>query len=276
MITTTALLLTGLLAAPQDAKPKPDPELDPKIVVAKIEAALEQGGMPAVETIKKYGVVPAKSVTSLVGDALRNKEELIRTAAIQALRYNPDKTAFVELLNQRGNKSILGNAKSAEQYYLSLGQHADKRALPYLIRDLGGRGRRDPVLRAKVLAIGRIKEWGSIDALIKFVLRGGRRSSARDSAFTSLTVLTGHKEHKGNAIAWARWWKANRRKFKFPDKEPELSKVQARIWTSTWAVPGSAKDAKKVRKKGNEAADEQGGTKDGDDKKKRRRKRKKI
>jgi len=238
MITTTTLLLS-LLAVPQ-AVVAPDavPKADPKEAAKKIRNAIKQGSAPALATIDTFGKIAAKEVTAALATGLKFKDEAVQIAAIRALRYNEDKSAFTELYRVRGTKLIMSKAEVAAEYYLALGQHRNKKALPFLVRDLRAKGKRDRVIGPRLLALGRIRDRASVDAIIKF-LRSSRGKLSE--AITSLVVLTGRKE--SSWINWARWWKKNRMTFRIPAEEPELDKKRARSWTSTWAVPGTAKNS---------------------------------
>lgn len=248
MITTTTLLVASFLVVPQDDGAK----LDSAVAAMKIRAAIKEGSAPALETIKRFGEIPGKEVTAALALALRNKDQVVQLAAVRALRYNKNQSAFAELYRVRGKKAIMSEPELAAEYYLALGQHRDRKALPFLLKDLRARGRRDKVIGPRLLALGRIRERASIDGLIDF-MRANRGSSRE--AVTSLVVLTGRNE--GNKwVGWARWWKQNRARFKLPEDEPELGKRQARTWTKVWALPGSqpARDDNR-KKKGEQEPD---------------------
>ena len=256
MITTTTLLLS-LLAVPQ-AVVAPDavPKADPTEAAKKIRNAIKQGSAPALATIDTFGKIAAREVTAALATGLKFKDEAVQIAAIRALRYNEDKSAFTELYRVRGTKLIMSKAEVAAEYYLALGQHRNKKALPFLVRDLRAKGKRDRVIGPRLLALGRIRDRASVDAIIKF-LRSSRGKSRE--AITSLVVLTGRKESKW--ISWDRWWKKNRTTFRLPAEEPELDKRRARSWTTTWAVPGT--EPPKKKRKG-EPESETGTAKNGD------------
>jgi len=256
MITTTTLLLS-LLAVPQDVvAPDAVPKADPTEAAKKIRNAIKQGSAPALATIDTFGKIAAREVTAALATGLKFKDEAVQIAAIRALRYNEDKSAFTELYRVRGTKLIMSKAEVASEYYLALGQHGEKKALPFLVKDLRAKGRRDRVIGPRLLALGRIRDRASVDAIIKF-LRSNRGKPSE--AITSLVVLTGRKE--SGWISWARWWKKNRMTFRLPAEEPELDKKRAKSWASTWAVPGT--EPPKKKRKG-EPESETGAAKNGD------------
>jgi hypothetical protein len=256
MITTTTLLLS-LLAAPQEIESRPAPGE----VAAKIRAAIKEGSAPALEMIERFGDVCAREVTAALGAGLKHKDRAVQIAAVKALRYNSDRSAFTELFRVRGTKAIMGKPDVAAEYYLALGQHRDKRALPFLVKDLRAKGRRDKVIGRRILALGRIRERTSIDAIIKF-MRASRGNSKE--AVTALIVLTGRNEGK-KWVGWARWWKANRASFTVSKDEPKLDKRQAKTWTKVWAVPGSesAKAQRRNAKRNAKGSPEPAGKSDG-------------
>ena len=92
------------------------------------------------------------------------------------------------MLKHKKNKAILEDEIVAEQYYLALGQKGDKKALKVLTDGLSKTNRGDKVTRARILALGRIRDTDSVEALIDVMVSGSARrrhpQTHRDSHFT--------------------------------------------------------------------------------------------
>ncbi len=246
----TTISITCLLAVPQDVEAN---KVGPTAaeMAAAIKVAVKAGPAPAIETIEGLGLTPDKVVTRAVAAALKHKDQQVKIAALKALRYNVDESAFAELFKARSSKAVTAQEEVLAEYYLALGQHRNAKALGILTRGLTARKNGSKLTTARLLAIGRVREKTAIDALIKF-MQSGRQWAGQRTARVSLVALTGRDEG-AKARDWVRWWKENRRSFKFGDKEPELSKRAARTWTKTWQIPGTGSKQEAPKKRGKNA-----------------------
>ena len=230
----------------------------------KVAQAIKAGPAPAVEAIKSHGAIADPVVTQALGKALRHRDVDVKAAAIQALRFNEDASALSELLKVRKVKDVCAHAVLGPEYYLALGQRHNLKAFPTVAANLAPVRRKDPIIRARVLSLGRLRTTASIETLIRYAARGGRfKSEAR----MSLAALTGADLGKGPRD-WGAWWKENSRGFKFSAQEGPLPlKNMAREWGRIWSE--SSGDKKEPRKKDQRdaAADGEGDEQDNKNKK---------
>jgi hypothetical protein len=234
-MSTSALLYACLIALPQGAAPPPDPAT----AAEKIRVALDEAVAPALSTIDSFGSIADHRVTKAVGLGLRHKDPAVQGAAIKALRYNKDKSAVSELLEVRRQKSIIEDAVLGAEYYLALGQHADIKALPVLAENLNRSKTQDKIVRARVLALGRMRTNAAIEALIRFSV-SSRRRGQRNEVNLALTALTGEELDRGgdrSRSTWTAWWSDHKKHFKVAVQEPELPKRVARNWERIWREP---------------------------------------
>ncbi|MCB9872132.1 MAG: hypothetical protein H6837_19915 [Planctomycetes bacterium] len=252
MIPSLLLATAALSVFPQAVERE-----DPARAVAQIEQALAAGPAPAAEALEKSGRVADPRVIKAVAAALREKDLGVRKAALLALRYNPDKSAVTELLRVKSDKSIIEDVDLGPVFYYALGQHADARALPFLIANLHVVRRRDKILAARVHALGRMRSNAAVQALIKLSRSGRKVGGIRDDISLALTALTG-QEAKGRG-GWSAWWNDNKGSFQVHKKEPPLPAKPARTWQRLWQVPeaGASKkpaDQRKGKDKRNKGA----------------------
>lgn len=266
LITESLLVVCALLIPQKDARV----EISPTAAAGKVAKAIKAGPGPAMEAIKSHGKIADPVVTKAVGKALRSRDVDIRMAAIKALRFNEDASAVSELLKVCKNKNVVESVVVGPEYFLALGQHGDLKAFPVLAASFKSARRRDPVLQARVLAIGRMRSRSSIDILVRNRLLLVRLRASGEARM-SLAALSGRDPGK-DWRAWGEWWEEVRRGFKIAPKEKALPVALAKRWDRVWSdsVPGAAKKPRK-RAGGDPPTDDDGSGSDADGRKNKRR-----
>jgi len=210
-------------------------EISPAVAAGKVAAAIKAGPAPAIEAIKAHGVIADPIVTKAVGKALRSRDVDVRMAAVKALRFNEDDSAVSELLKVGKAKNVAGSAEVGPEYFLALGQHGSLKAFPVLGASFKSGRRRGPALRARVLALGKMRSRSSISLLItNRVLLVRLRVSGE--VRMSLAALSGRDPGK-DSRAWGEWWEGARRGFKISPNEKPLPRELARAWGRVWNDP---------------------------------------
>ena len=259
------LFLSLLPALPQDPAPETDEptppseevqeeeELTPERAVELLEAADKSGELDLIFiAIEDAGRVADKKVVKELSGFLKHKDAEVRYLTVQTLRYNQDEEALKVLLKQKSNKKILEDERCAEEYYYALGQKGDKRAIKILSDDLNKTNRGDKVTRARILALGRIREVESVEALMDCLVSGAarRRHPQMTEIHTSLVVLTGASV-RPNQDDWIAWWNDNKRGLELTKQEQELDTKKGRsAWMELWATPEDKELMELARKQG--------------------------
>jgi hypothetical protein len=247
----TILLLVGASVHPSraDARPhqahaeadEPSPER-----VAEVRAALDearQAGDPArlVAALEVAQDVPHPSVVADVVAVLDDEREEVQLAALSSLRWlaHPDALDALEELARNGKR--MRSPAFAAAVLRGLGQHADPGSVVLLART-PFEPSEHACLRARVLALGRIRTPESLETLIRMLgathgARGERRLKAHMEAVrTSLVLLTG-LDHGSSPELWEDWWRENRRDFRIPAETPLLPKELREPWDRYWGLP---------------------------------------
>ncbi len=228
-------------------------ELTPEEAIELLETALKANELDLIYTaIEDAGRIADKGVVKLLGKAVKHKDHMVRMDALQALRFNEDPNAFKELLKLKKYKPIVENEESAEAYYLALGQKANVKALAVLTDKLHITNRGDKATRARILAIGRIRDPKAVDALMSMLTSGAarRRHPNIKEIHLCLTVLTG-AEVKANTDSWLKWWNENKKGLKISKEEQEATTKRSRAtWKALWADPEDAELMKEALKRG--------------------------
>ncbi len=281
MLTTAIFTLFPLLAVPQDPVTEPPAEeaevevveeVSPEVATATIKEVLKGKDYLAIaSTIEELGMIEDKQVVKAVAAALKSKDKLVQTAAIRALRYNPSPEALDELLKRKKDKSIIEDAELAVEYYYALGQAGDPKAIDVVSDDLFSGARGDKVARARIAALGHIRDKDSVDELMGYMVSsgGGRRGGGgprySQDVRLALIILTG-EDHGTDSVAWLGWWGDNKSKLKIsPEEWPLPNTKMQRQWKLMWATPAEKEEARlKLEERRKERGAEEGEEEDED------------
>ncbi len=233
------------------AEPEPDP-LTPEQAAEMLKIAFKSKELDLIfVAIEAAGLVADKSVVQRLAPGLKHKDPEVRLETIQALRFNTDPEALKELIKGGKNKTLMEHEECAENLFLALGQKADKKALPVLTKNLRITRKTDRPTRARIAALGRIRDEDSVEALIDIMNSGAaRRKHPNMREITlSLQVLTG--EEIDQRDDWQRWWNNNKKSFKIQPEEGKATSRKARAtWKIMWALPEDAELMKEALKRG--------------------------
>jgi hypothetical protein len=240
-----------------------EPSLTPEEALVLLQEAFKsrQDDLILV-AIEDAGQVKDKAVVKSIAAGLKSKDEEIRFATLEALRWNEDDEALKLLLKQKKNRTLLENELTAEAYYWALGQKADKKCFAVLEDDLQSNTKGDKAMQARILSLGRIRQTDSIESLIGLMTKGGKGRRGRGNSggphreyiFTSLEVLTG-QDHR-DTLSWLKWWNDNKKKYKVSKEEWQpRNKKKADQWKILWAHPDEKDLLRLALKKGAQAGD---------------------
>jgi HEAT repeat protein len=226
------VLLGAALAAQEPAAP------DPKLVLAQLQQALaNKEPAIAVDAVQRLGRTADDEVVKLLAKTLQHKEAEVQRAALQALRFNPQPSALTALL-AANLEQLLDDDDTAAEFYFALGQKADQKALPLLSKGLRV-DKGSKVVRARILAIGRIRSPQAVEELMRLLKSGGgggKNGRGNNPHMADLRValaaLTG-EDFGNDDSAWIHWWGEHDEGYRLP-KSVELQKQVARQWDSLW------------------------------------------
>ena len=235
-------------ATDNDTPPAVEDEvnIDPAEALDKIKAAIKsESAVVILNAIEYAAEVEDNKVIGEFYKLLKHKSDEVRLAALEAMRFNKHDEALKRLISFGSNKLLKNDAEYLAEYIYALGQKANKKAAKLIKNDLVMTSAHDEdVLKARVYALGRIREVDSIETLLKLSQsgggggRGGRRGARtvkmRVEIQTSLAVLTG-VELGNDVLDWTSWWSDNKRSFKMSKAESKIDdrKLQAK-WDSLW------------------------------------------
>lgn len=259
-IVMSLLLHLSLLAAPavaplpQDPPPPEEAEqvetqdevetVSPGEAVAALKEAAKAKDPTVLEaTLASVGRIADKAVVKEIANSLKSKQEAVALAAITALRWNQHGDALDALLKAAKDKKLMAVEKLAIELTYALGQKADKKALKALTDGYAvtAKGLGD-LMKAKTLALGRVRDKAAVEAILDFVNSGARRRGERrmpQDALIALHVLTGQEPGK-QVSDWMDWWYDEKGSLKIHAEEWPLPDGRAqRQWDRLWEDPES-------------------------------------
>ena len=260
-MTSMALLVAVLpLFIPlQDAKPE-DPA---KTAISSLkEATRSKDTLMLQDALLRAGKVSDKKVVSAIGKHMAHKDQGVRLAAAEALRWMEHEDAWKAL--EGGIRKNKKDEDVLTAIFLGIGQHADPKSVKVLGGNMWNSPYRD-VVEVRIHALGRVRDKSAVGALVKMMVAGKPRTLGRHwpALRSSLQMLTG-EDHGTDAVAWNAWWSKARAKFEVPPEPFALPrKAQFKV-DKMWQSPAEAK-ADAERQKGRDKGDGRGEKKkDGD------------
>jgi len=257
-----AVLFCAALALAQDPPAAPAaPAPDPKAVAEELKAALAAKEPAfAVDAVRRLGRTADKAIVDLLDrKALRHKEPLVWRTALQALRFNPDPSALTALLGADVER-LTEDDDTAVEYYRALGQKADPKARPILVRNRHV-SRGSKVVTARIQAIGRIRSDKAVAELMQLMKSGGAGGGGKRAGGggrgrnphiadlrLSLAALTG-QDFGNDETAWIRWWADHDERYELPAADAMPKELQ-RKWDNLWTDKADREEPSKDKKRG--------------------------
>ncbi|MBJ01520.1 MAG: hypothetical protein CMK00_01475 [Planctomycetes bacterium] len=267
---TTAFLLCPLtlcaLALAEDpAVPKPA-EPDP----ARVEAAVEQlekafkkgDAIDKSLAIEENAEVFDEEVATLIAKGLKDKEQGVQLAAIEALRFFQHEEALDALHGTaKRDKKMRKQPELFAALIKAIGQHGNPDSIEILGDDLWSPADHS-VIQARILSLGNIRSKESVEELMSMMRKAGWRKVQpfMENFRIALASLTGEDQGKSQP-KWTGWWNDAKKTLEVREEAHSLPTGMQRKWDRFWGIEPE-------KKEGDEPEDE-----GGDEKKRKRRKR---
>jgi hypothetical protein len=239
----TPLLLTlALLAAPlvpQDPGAPPDPALV-EATAKEVRKALAAGATAErVAAVEQASAVVAPEVIEQIARGLRQDEAQVQLAVLRALRFmdHPDALAELEQAYEQ-RRELHERPELYEELVKGIAAHGSPDSVGLLI-DFSLRHLTRPVMRARILGLGRVRDAAALDALFAVMDKLGSEASRPylDDLRLALMALVGPQPGVESPDEWRRWWRAHRSGLEVAATPPELPVQAARFWRTYWERP---------------------------------------
>jgi hypothetical protein len=210
---------------------------------AKIEATLEDLRVALKSKqpeVRAQGITTAARVVDVkvvvaVSKGLKDRDRTVITATIEALRFTAHPKALQALNDTlKRNKNLAKDVELSVQLIRAVGQHGDVSSVP-ILQDKLFSAPDYTVVRARIAALGNIRDRQAVEALLALMKSASRRNVQpyMESLRVSLMVLTGTDQGKSQDL-WIKWWNENKRTFEVLPQEPALPEAMQRRWNQFW------------------------------------------
>lgn len=256
-----ALCLSVALAfAPlQDPGPEvPKPEEVAAAVETLDEAFDSKEADKVAAALTAFGRMNAAEIVAWDAKGLRHDEKAVKTAALEALRFNPHADAL-ELLHKtlQRDKPLEKDDALRALLVKAICQHGDASSLKVLAKNPLERDQREgagrEVLRARILGLAMIRERESAAQLVKLLqsLSLREREPFLEDFRTALYLLSG--VDKGtNVDAWQAWWNDNKKDLVVAKEPPKLPEEKQLAWNRYWGLDLEYQRKEKRRERGDD------------------------
>ncbi|HEX6882768.1 MAG TPA: HEAT repeat domain-containing protein [Planctomycetota bacterium] len=238
-----ALLVLALALAPQD--PGDDGPTPAQVAEARgaLDAALRSGELAALlAALEAAQRVPHAEVVKRVARALRDERKEVQLAALASLRWNAHAEALAALTQAQEERRWKDDRELLIASLRAIGQHGDPRSVALLARE-PFEPHDHAVWRARIFGLARIGTEPALEALLGILgaTTTGRPPERRVAPLmpemrTALVLLTGVDLGLAPEL-WEDWWRANRKRYRPPEKTPLLPKELREGWDEFWGLP---------------------------------------
>lgn len=235
-----SLLLLGPALPQEEERIPPDPALVESTRAAMKKALAGSDPVALVEAIAAAADVLHEDVIELVAKGLRREEEPVREAALSALRYmdHPEALDALHAIYAR-DEELRRHPELGVLLLKAIGQHASPSSIRVLSDDPFSAPSEEAV-KARIFALGRIRDPRAVEALLAMMQKAGPRSGRGTGPYMShfrvaLMVLTGTDQGTSREL-WVRWWNDNKKGYVLPERVPELPQRMRDAWSYYWGL----------------------------------------
>ena len=184
-----------------------------------------------------------KRVIDHVGKALKNKDAAVATAAMDTLgrMRHPESTKALTGYYKSNKKALTDDEARLAELLKSIGRLGDPKGVETLI-DSPFSAKSYPVIRARLLGLGNIRDASAIEGLVEMASKVGVRDLDRymGDIRLALVQLTG-QDQGDDPRQWGTWWRENKKGYEVsPEAKPLPTEMRVR-WNEYWGIEEQAK-----------------------------------
>ena len=194
-----------------------------------------------VAALRAAADVPHADVAKAVAVALKDKDENVEIAAMEALGKLRTPEGLKELIRAASDKQLRKNARLFSTLLKAIGRHGDPSAIAVL-SDSPWDNTDTAVIRARIYGLGNIRDVRAIDALMEMMNKGsplpGEDAPFMPDFRVALARLTG-TDQTTNKSLWQTWWKNNKKGFQVSDEQLAMPADLQAKWDEYWGTPAA-------------------------------------
>lgn len=209
---------------------------------AALEAlgAAEKGGDAAAyaKAIRESVDAVDKRVIDAIAKGLKSKEAAVAEAAIDTLgrMRDPESTKALTGFYKSHKKALTEDEARLAELLKSIGRLGDPKGIDTLI-DSPFSAKSYPVVRARFLGLGNIRDAESIEGLVSLASKVGERDleSYMSDIRLALVQLTG-EDMGDDPRQWGAWWREHKKGYEVaPEAKPLPAEMRVR-WNEYWGI----------------------------------------
>lgn len=194
-----------------------------------------------VAALRAAADVPHADVAKAVAAALKDKDDNVEIAAMEALGKMRTPDGLKELIRAASDKKLRKDARLFSTLLKAIGRHGDPSSIAVLSESPWD-NTDTAVVRARIYGLGNIRDVKAVEALME-MMNKGNPLPGEDAPFmpdfrVALARLTG-TDQTTNKSLWQSWWKDNKKGFKVSDEQLAMpAELQAK-WDEYWGTPAA-------------------------------------
>lgn len=189
-----------------------------------------------INALRRAIDVPHADVVKAVEPALKSDQDDVLRAGIETLGRMQHEQALERLLQyaKRQKKSLQKLPELNILLVKSIGRHGSLKALGYLTDKLFSE-RETTVIKARIVALGKIRDRTAVNALFAQLKTADRRriTTVMRSVQIALARLTGRDEGTGQD-RWQAWWRGVPKDWVVSTKPAPMPEQLQRSWDGYW------------------------------------------
>lgn len=257
------LLIAPLIQTPADEvssqKQKAEQaveRIDKALKDKKLEAS-QKGNALRAET----GLIH-KLVIKRIAKSLKDKEPLIRDAAVESLggMLHPDSIDALLTHGKRDKKKMVKDREYHVAWIKAVGRQGSVDALDALTDGLFSYPTA-AVIQARIYAIANIRDTKSIETLIKVMTITDTRRVNNHMPTVQIALIRLTSIDLGRSVqSWTKWWREEKKSFEIPKEPPAMKKQMQSRWDRFWGYRRTYDRNQKRSKRGQDPEeDDMGG-----------------
>lgn len=235
-----ALCLASVsLAAPalQDERAVPKERIE--AAVAALEAAAKAGDPAAyAKTLRESVDALDKRVVDAVAKALKHKDATVSVAALDTLgrMRHPESTAVLTGFYRGEKKALTDDEPRLAELLKALGRLGDPKGIETLV-DSPFSAKTYPVIQARLLGLGNIRDAKSVDALFGLLEKVAERDLDRYMSDIRLALVQLSGQDLGDdPRQWKSWWQSAKKGYEVAPVAKPLPEAMRVRWNEYWGL----------------------------------------
>lgn len=203
------------------------------------EALASKEAVERVAALRAAADVPHADVAKAVAVALKDKDDNVEIAAMEALGKMRTPEGLKELQREAtSDKKLRKDARLFSTLLKEIGRHGDPSSIGVLSEN-PWENTDTAVVRARIYGLGNIRDVKAVEALLE-MMNKGNPLPGEDAPFmpdfrVALAHLTG-TDQTTNKSMWQSWWNDNKKGFKVTDEQLAMpAELQAK-WNEYWGL----------------------------------------